>query len=101
MARWCTGCTTPYPEERREAIHAAILDGSAEALCSLHAELGEWLGEAALRVCDSAGVSLDDVDAIGSHGQTVWHTPAGAGDARVARSSSATRRPSPSGPGGR
>ena len=65
----------PYDEPRREAIHAAIAAGTAEALCGLHADLGEWLAEAAIRVCAEAGVALDTVDAIGSHGQTVWHRP--------------------------
>ncbi|MFL5382887.1 MAG: anhydro-N-acetylmuramic acid kinase, partial [Longimicrobiaceae bacterium] len=67
--------TLPYDEARREAIHAAIAAGTAQALCGLHADLGEWLAEAALRVCEEAGVPLGRVDAIGSHGQTVWHLP--------------------------
>ncbi|CAN5756481.1 anhydro-N-acetylmuramic acid kinase [soil metagenome] len=65
----------PYPQERRSAIHDAILDGSAEALCALHADLGEWLAEGAIRVCEEAGVPLAQVAAIGSHGQTIWHRP--------------------------
>jgi anhydro-N-acetylmuramic acid kinase len=67
--------TSAYDEARRQVIHDAILQGSAEALCALHAELGEWLAEAALRVCDAAGVAPERVEAIGSHGQTVWHIP--------------------------
>lgn len=71
--------TAPYDEARREAIHAAILSGSAAALCDLHADLGEWLAEAAVRVCEEAGVPRERVDAVGSHGQTVWHRPPGDG----------------------
>lgn len=71
--------TVPYDEARREAIHGAILAGSAEALCGVHAELGEWLAEAAVRVCDEAGVERERVAAIGSHGQTLWHRPPAAG----------------------
>ena len=67
--------TVPYDEARREAIHGAILAGSAEALCGVHADLGEWLAEAAIRVCDEAGVERSRVAAIGSHGQTIWHRP--------------------------
>jgi anhydro-N-acetylmuramic acid kinase len=74
-AKLVRALTLPYDEARREAIHAAIAAGSAEALCSLHADLGEWLAEAAIRVCDDAGVALERVAAIGSHGQTVWHRP--------------------------
>lgn len=69
------GCVLPYTEERRELIHASIVAGTAEALCGLHGELGEWLAEAAQRVCAEAGVAMREVAAIGSHGQTVWHRP--------------------------
>ena len=71
--------TAPFDEARREAIHGAILAGSAERLCGLHADLGEWLAEAVVRVCDEAGVPRGRVDAVGSHGQTVWHRPPAAG----------------------
>jgi len=67
--------TLPYSDARRGAIHDAILAGTAEALCGVHAELGEWLAEAALAVCAAASVDVATVDAIGSHGQTVWHRP--------------------------
>ena len=72
-------CTVPYAEERRSSIHGAILAGSAELLCDLDADLGEWLAEAATRVCEEAGVARTDVAAIGSHGQTVWHRPPSGG----------------------
>jgi anhydro-N-acetylmuramic acid kinase len=65
--------TVEYDEPRRRAIHDGIVAGTAEALCDLHAELGEWFAEAVERVCREAGVRLDTVDAVGSHGQTVWH----------------------------
>ncbi|HVH13282.1 MAG TPA: anhydro-N-acetylmuramic acid kinase [Longimicrobium sp.] len=67
--------TVPYADDRRRMIHDAIVAGSAEALCGLHADLGEWLAEAALAVCRAASVDVATVDAIGSHGQTVWHRP--------------------------
>jgi len=67
--------TFPYEHGQRETIHGAILDGSAGALCTLHAELGEWFATAARRACADAGVPLPEVAAIGSHGQTVWHSP--------------------------
>jgi anhydro-N-acetylmuramic acid kinase len=67
--------TVPYDDERRRLSHDAIVAGNAEALCGLHADLGEWLAEAALAVCATAGVDMGTVDAIGSHGQTVWHRP--------------------------
>lgn len=71
--------TLSFSEARRTAIHDAIVAGTAEALCDLHADLGEWLAEAAHAVCDQTGTAIGTVDAIGSHGQTVWHRPPGEG----------------------
>jgi anhydro-N-acetylmuramic acid kinase len=67
--------TLPYDDARRAAIHNGILAGTAEALCGLHADLGEWLAEAVVRVCEEAGVARERVAAVGSHGQTLWHRP--------------------------
>jgi anhydro-N-acetylmuramic acid kinase len=69
----------PYDPHQRSAIHDAIVAGGAPSLCRLHADLGEWLADAALRVCREHGVGPADVAVIGSHGQTVWHEPPAAG----------------------
>ena len=69
--------TSPYAEARRRQIALAIEEGSAASLCRLHAQLGEWLADAALAVCAAGGIDPGDVDLIGSHGQTVWHDPPG------------------------
>lgn len=71
--------STPFSSERREQIHAAIVHGNAAALCRLHADLGEWFAAAALQACGAAGLDPSDIDAIGSHGQTIWHEPPAAG----------------------
>jgi anhydro-N-acetylmuramic acid kinase len=71
--------TLTYDSERREEIHRAIAAGSAADIAMLHARMGEWLAEAVVAVCGEASVSLDEVDLIGSHGQTVWHIPPRAG----------------------
>jgi anhydro-N-acetylmuramic acid kinase len=68
-------CSVPFSERQRSTIHGAILAGTADALCTLNGELGEWLAQAVVQVCDEAGVPLQRVDAVGSHGQTVWHRP--------------------------
>jgi len=67
--------TVPLDAARRQAIHDAIVDGTAATLCRLNADLGEWFAEAALLVCEKAGIAPADVDLIGSHGQTIWHEP--------------------------
>jgi len=71
--------TLAYDEQRREEIHRSIASGSAGVISDLNASLGEWLAEAALHVCAEAATSPDDVDLIGSHGQTIWHRPPSAG----------------------
>lgn len=71
--------TRPYGRDRRERIHAGVTRGDAASLCRLHVELGEWLAEAALAVCEAAGAPPSEVDLIGSHGQTVWHEPPAGG----------------------
>lgn len=71
--------TVPLTSAQRDQVHAAIVHGNAEALCRVHADLGEWLAAAALKACEAAGLQPSDVDVIGSHGQTVWHEPPAAG----------------------
>ena len=62
------------PAQRHE-IHEAIHHGNAQALCRLHARIGEWFAQAVIDTCQSSGVALESLDLIGSHGQTIWHEP--------------------------
>lgn len=71
--------TIPYTTEQRGQIHDAIIRATPADLCRLHAELGEWFAAAALKVCETADLATDDVDLIGSHGQTIWHIPPACG----------------------
>ncbi len=49
--------------------------GRIDELGRLHFELGELFARAAASVAGSAGLSMAEVDLIGSHGQTVHHLP--------------------------
>lgn len=61
---------------RARIMDCCSLDRSNIALtCSVNAELGYWFSEAAEAVCEQAGISLEEVACIGSHGQTVYHIP--------------------------
>src|SRR5215204_6208615 len=60
---------------QRDEIHDAIVHGNAAALCRLHARLGEWFAQAVRDACLAAGLPLESLDLIGSHGQTIWHEP--------------------------
>ncbi len=66
---------TEYTPEQRRRLHAAMSSGTAKELCMLAFDLGSWLADAAVAVLAEAGVSRQDVRAIGSHGQTLWHEP--------------------------
>src|SRR5262249_19039731 len=47
--------------------------GSAHEYCRLAFDLGELLARAAIAVVAESGVPRDEIRAVGSHGQTVWH----------------------------
>lgn len=79
--RWdCRGFVSiPLTAQQREQIHQAMVHGDPAGLCELHGRLGEWFSDAVLQACRDSGVALSSVDLIGSHGQTIWHQPPGAG----------------------
>ncbi len=62
-----------YTVQERERLAAAMQGGTARDMCRLHADLGEWLGDAACDAMRGAGVAAADVRAVASHGQTLWH----------------------------
>jgi len=64
-----------FPTELQRRIHAAAtIEGSdVESICLLDDELGERFAEAALAAIDAAGSRPDDIDLIGTPGQTIWH----------------------------
>jgi anhydro-N-acetylmuramic acid kinase len=66
-----------YPDFVRERILRACepSGGSSPELCELNFLLGEAFAFAANALLDNAGVKKQDVDLIGSHGQTLSHIP--------------------------
>lgn len=70
----------PYSTQMREEIFACFRPetGSVDRLCALNFALGKAFGEAALTATAAAGLKIEQIDLIGSHGQTVWHIPGGA-----------------------
>jgi anhydro-N-acetylmuramic acid kinase len=64
-----------YTRDQRERLLRALEGASPSEYCRLNFELGAWLADAAVAVLADAGVPRDDVRAIASHGQTVWHEP--------------------------
>ncbi|MBT3602022.1 MAG: anhydro-N-acetylmuramic acid kinase [Candidatus Latescibacteria bacterium] len=67
----------PFPVSVREEI-LRLCDaqtGRVDHVCAMNVALGEWFAEAVIEVCRVANIPLVDVDAIGSHGQTIHHLP--------------------------
>ena len=68
----------PYAEELKDELLAAIrkpLDVQLDPSGELDRRVGECFRDAALAVIDKSDVSLKDIVAIGSHGQTLRHQP--------------------------
>lgn len=71
--------TTPYPEALRARIDDLIRRGEAKltALGAADVAVGRFFADCALDLMRRAGLSPAEVRAIGHHGQTVCHQPAG------------------------
>jgi anhydro-N-acetylmuramic acid kinase len=70
----------PLPKELRDRIHrlaAGRVPGpdAVRELATLDVELGERFADSARAVVEQGGLTLQEIDAIASHGQTVGHFP--------------------------
>ena len=74
--------TRPYPAALREQLLSLYRAGTVEArtgtvaeVCRLHVAVGEVFARVANQTIRQAKLSAKDIAVIGSHGQTVWHSP--------------------------
>ena len=69
--------TEEYSPEIREKILSAASgeNGGSRELLMLSFLLGDIFLETCIKLCRKAGVSKNEIDLIGSHGQTVFHIP--------------------------
>ena len=71
--------TYRYPPSLRRAIFDLFdpkLTGP-DQLCRMNAGLGEVFADALVRLCRDRRIGLTSIDLVASHGQTIWHEPAG------------------------
>ena len=69
-----------YPPGLAKTLHHQILTGrrlARDVLEELDQQLADHFSHTVQQLLDKAGVSAQEVTAIGSHGQTVWHEPDG------------------------
>jgi len=62
----------PYRRHLRDEIREAF-NGNTELICRLNFKLGEVFAGAVLSLLKAAGFRPEDIDAIASHGQTIYH----------------------------
>jgi anhydro-N-acetylmuramic acid kinase len=69
----------PFPDDLRQAVHELIRSPAAslDQIGVLDIQLGKLFAETAQKLLIRSGLRASDVRAIGSHGQTVRHQPAG------------------------
>jgi anhydro-N-acetylmuramic acid kinase len=69
--------TLGYPSWLRSLLMSPPENLNAADVAGLDFLLGEMFGECALKALESAGITQEKVDVIGTHGQTLLHLPTG------------------------
>lgn len=64
-----------YTPAQRARLATALSGATPAEYCRLNFDLGGWLADAAIEVMAEAGIAREDISAIASHGQTIWHEP--------------------------
>ncbi|AIQ12018.1 anhydro-N-acetylmuramic acid kinase [Paenibacillus durus] len=69
--------SVPYDEALRERLKELCTTerSSVDLVCGMNVYLAEKFAEASIAAVHSAGMEMEEIDLISSHGQTVWHIP--------------------------
>ncbi|MBC7996801.1 MAG: anhydro-N-acetylmuramic acid kinase [Leptolyngbya sp.] len=61
----------------RDGLMKLVGSGNAtlEEICLMNSSLGELFADAVEHLLKDGGLKKEDIDLIGSHGQTIWHCP--------------------------
>jgi 1,6-anhydro-N-acetylmuramate kinase len=64
----------PVPQKIKQPVLTMLqeFNTTPSAMSQLNVQLGEMFGQAVLDFCEKYRISTDDIDLIGSHGQTIW-----------------------------
>ena len=83
-----------YPRRLRERVFGLFdpATSSVDAICTMNFALGAFFGHALVTLARKHGLELAELDAVGSHGQTIWHEPAGVAAATLGLPREAARR---------
>ena len=68
----------PYPSELKDRIlrNSIPETSSVSEICALNVELAHVYASAVRKTCSRSAISLEDIDLVGCHGQTIYHDPA-------------------------
>ncbi|MDT3424941.1 anhydro-N-acetylmuramic acid kinase [Paenibacillus forsythiae] len=71
--------SAPYDEALRERLKelCTTQHSSVDLVCGMNAYLAGKFADACIEAVRGAGMEMDEIDLISSHGQTVWHIPEG------------------------
>ncbi|BFT75560.1 anhydro-N-acetylmuramic acid kinase [Paenibacillus sp. P36] len=66
-----------YEEEVREKLKqlCSIDHSNVALLCGMNFAIAERFADAVVQTAKAAGMNMDEIDLISTHGQTVWHIP--------------------------
>ncbi len=69
--------TFPYAEADRERLLMACSPETSNVaeICALNKWFGVYIGNSVLRAMEEAGIPMETLDLVASHGQTVYHLP--------------------------